>query len=209
MLLKFRHRVQKKKKKKKSGFFVQCTWQQEHAFGRISIIRSTSNTETETMKIIHLLACVMVWTILTYNNNKYISKALNPSMNDLQKAQSAAHVHLKPSIQKKPAMSNTRLIIHYITLTQSHSLPHSLSSSLSLSPFSLPHTDRSAIQTTPVQLVWGLSVAHLQLIISVHVIILHWRFQYTCGCCTPVNASRKPSLAHHRWLGYVWYTEIR
>ena len=34
------------------------------------------------------------------DNNRYTSKALNPSVSDLQEAQSAVHVQLKPSIQR-------------------------------------------------------------------------------------------------------------
>ena len=107
------------------------------------------------------------------DDNKYISKTLNPTISDLHEAKSAVHVRLKPSKQtnkQKTATSRKSrgwagegarckyqiygyLYISSLPLTQSHilSLPLSLrlSSHHSLSLF-LPFTDRLAIQTSAV-----------------------------------------------------------
>ena len=47
-----------------------------------------------------LSVCVCVCVVLCNNIDQYISEVLNPSISDLQEAQSAVHVQLKPSQQR-------------------------------------------------------------------------------------------------------------
>ena len=74
-----------------------------------------------------------------FNNKKYISKTLNPSMSDLREAQSAVHIQLKPCKQRnqlhqeKIGNGQVKGQGPSIKYTTSYTLQNSLTQSLSLS----------------------------------------------------------------------------